>query len=97
MPKSLHEHYWSFNTKVNLPIVEERVHFLFWSWTTTRRPTEFKYKSTHDLLAEVNKFIADNEIDQIIEFKNTAEYVTVIDYDTEYEERRGGIKLTWFK
>lgn len=97
MPKSLHEKSWYFDTEVNLPVVEKKKSFLWWSWTETWRPTEFKYNTTHDLLAEVNKFIADNEIDEIVEFKNTAGYVTVIDYDTEYQERRGGIKLTWFK
>lgn len=97
MPKRIHEKYWPFDTKVKLPTQELKRSFLWWSWTITLEPTEFKYSCPSVLLAEVNQFIADNEIDEIVEFKNNAGYITVLDYDTEYQERRGGIKLTWFK
>ena len=98
MAKAIHEKYWYFDEKISIgPPQEKKRSFLWWSWIDTIDPKEYKYKEKSDLLAEVNKFIADNEIDEILEFENTARTVIIMDYDVDYYERRGGIKLTWLK
>jgi hypothetical protein len=98
MAKAIHEKYWNFDEKISAgPTKEEKHSFLWWSWTDFIEPTKYKYKEKSNLLDEVNKFIADNEIDEILEFKNTARTVIVMDYDVDYEERRGGIYLSWVK
>lgn len=101
MPKKIHEIYWPFNVEIQLPAVVEKQSFLWWSWNVTSHPTKPKYSSVKDLLDEVNHFIAHNEIEEIISFKNTARYVHVVqcDYGCEGDwiEQEGGIKLTYFK
>lgn len=97
MTKRIHQKFWSFSTEVKLPPVEDKHSFLWWSWTTVSEPTEYKHPNAESLLNEVNQFIAENEIDEIISFQNTCRHITVLDYDCEWIERRGGIELTYLK
>lgn len=96
MAKMIHEKYFPFDAKVDQPAQKITRKFLWWSWTDTEE-LPYKYNDPSDLLAEVNQFISANEIDDIIDFKNTAHWITVMDYDCDYDERHGGIKLTWLK
>jgi len=93
----IHERYWSYSEQVALPEITKNCRFLWWTWTETYRFTKDKYNSKAALLEEVNKFIEENDIVDIISFKNTARMITILDYDYEYEERRGGIELVYKK
>jgi len=55
------------------------------------------YCNKEALLDEVNRFIEENDIQEILVFKNNARYITVGSYEAEWDERRGGMQLVYLK
>jgi len=93
---------WLFSERVTGPVVEKEKQFLFWKWKKQYTPKFYKYKTKEELLEEVNKFIADNQIDNIIKFTNTAKIQKYVSGDFgcegyEWEENEGFIEITYLQ
>jgi hypothetical protein len=93
--KKIHRKYWSFNSIKKYPPVEVRRSFLWWSWTKTIVKQEYRYKTPQDILEDVNKFIQEEQIDNIIGLEDNAR--EIIDIEHGDCIHLGGIELTWFK
>lgn len=97
--KQIRQKYWSFK-EMSPPIRKERKHkFLWWEWTEVEKIENYKFASESDLLAEVNNFIAANNVNEIISLKNTSGSQRYWDgFDGPiWCERFGGIELTYIE
>jgi hypothetical protein len=93
--KKIHKKYWSFRSiDIHQPIEVKRS-FLWWSWTKTIVKREYKYKTPQDILEDVNKFIQEEQIDDIIGLEDTSR--EIIDTERCNSIRLGGIELIYFK
>lgn len=101
--KQLKTKTWNFSDKVNLPVVEKQRRFLFWKWTSSHTPSVYKYGSKTELFNAVNNFIADNKIENVVSFEDTARIVKCInrDYgcsdDDIWYENDGSIKIVYME
>lgn len=97
--KSYYSKRWSFDETVKTVEKEQRS-FLFWSWETEVVYETPKYKTKEELMAEVNRFILENNAN-VITMTDTARFVryTCIDYgcdDYEVVGRTGEVNITYW-
>lgn len=93
--KQIRKKFWSFRESITGDPVHEHHKFLWFNWTTIHTPEKFIYDDEAHLLQVVNLFIAENNILDIISFKDTAGVQCYMDYDNVWNERVGGIELVY--
>lgn len=95
MTKQIRKKFWNFREAISGDPVHKQHKFLWFNWTTTSIPKKFIYDDEAHLLRVVNLFISNNNILDIISFKDTAGIQCVEDYDAFWNERVGGIELVY--